>query len=172
MNEEEREDVLPEDDTPPWEPEEDPEEGLDGGEVIEAAPPREAAPDLRAHYEALRAQAESLRRENPDFDPDAALRDAAFVRLTAPAVGLTAAEAYAALHRGELDARAEQRGAESARRELARAVTGGTLRPREGGGLRAGALTRSDYRALSRPEQLALKQRIREAAARGEKIYP
>lgn len=164
MTEDEREDVLPEDDTPPWEP--------DGGEMIEAALPREAAPDLRAHFEALRAQAENLRRENPGFDPDAALRDAAFVRLTAPAVGLTAAEAYAALHRGELDARAERRGAENARRELARAVTGGTLRPREGGGLQTGALTRNDYRALSRPEQLALKQRIREAAARGEKIFP
>ena len=124
--------------------------------------------DYRAHFASLCRQGEALRAEFEDFDLAAALRDPAFLRLTAPAVGVGVREAWCALHPEAL----ERRGAETARRELSRAAASGALRPREGGGLGAAALTRCDYRALSRREQQSLKRRILDAAARGEKIYP
>ena len=133
---------------------------------------KELAPDYHDHFASLCAQAEALREELPDFDLDAALRDPAFLRLTAPALGVGVREAWAALHCGEIESRAARRGAEEAKRQLARAAASGSLRPREGGGLGAAALTRSDYRTLSREAQQSLKRRILDAAARGEKVYP
>ena len=118
---------------------------------------------LRAHYDALRQQARAI----PGFDLDAALRDADFVRLTAPGVGVPVETAWYALHRREI----EQQTARENKALLARAVSAGALRPREGGG-QTGAAMASDYRALPRSEQLRLKQRILEASARGEKVYP
>jgi len=123
---------------------------------------------VAAHLDSLCAQAEELRREFPDFDLDAALRDPDFVRLTAPGVGVEVRRAYYALHRGELDARA----AEETRQRLARSLSSLPQRPREGGGLHAAATLASDYRSLPREQQQTLKKRILEAAARGEKIYP
>ena len=125
-----------------------------------------------AHLDSLRRQAEALREEFPDFDLDAALRDPDFLRLTAPGLGVDLRRAYYALHREDLDSRAARRAAEETRRRLARSLASGGLRPREGGGQEAAAALASDYRSLSRPQQLQLKQRILEAAARGEKIYP
>ena len=124
----------------------------------------EPDPDILANLRSLEAQAERLRQEYPDFELSAALQDPAFVRMTAPAVGVPLREAYYTLHRDEL----RQREAAA----LARAAACGGLRLREGGGLSAAALTRSDYRALDTDHRAALKQQIRAAAARGEKIYP
>ena len=142
----------------------------------EAARETEAAegpdPDILDHLRSLHAQAEELKRDFPDFDLDAALHDPAFLRLTAPALGVGVREAFYALNRPRLDALAAARAAEESKALLARAVSGGAQRPREGGGSGAAALLRSDYAALPRERQLALKQRIREAAARGEKMYP
>ena len=129
-------------------------------------------PGIMNHLRALHAQAEELKRDFPDFDLDAALHDPAFLRLTAPALGVGVREAFYALNRPRLDELAAARAAEESKALLARAVSGGAQRPREGGGSGAAALLRSDYAALPRERQLALKQRIREAAARGEKMYP
>lgn len=126
----------------------------------------EHVPDLRMlreHLALLREQAAQI----PGFDLNAALRDPAFVRLTAPGVGVPAADAWYALHREEQ----ERRRAEESRAILARAAAVNARRPREGGGTGA-ALIASDYRSLSRAEQLRVKKRIFEAGARGEKIYP
>ena len=133
---------------------------------------QEPDPGIMNHLRSLQEQAEELKREFPDFDLDAALHDPAFLRLTAPALGVGVREAFYALNRPRLDELAAARAAEASKALLARAVSGGAQRPREGGGSGAAALLRSDYAALSRPRQLALKQRIREAAARGEKMYP
>ena len=118
---------------------------------------------LREHLALLREQAAQI----PGFDLKEALRDPAFVRLTAPGVGVSAADAWYALHREEQ----ERRRAEESRALLARAAAVNARRPREGGGTGA-ALIASDYRSLSRAEQLKVKKRIFEAGARGEKIYP
>ena len=160
--------------------------GTDAARVVEDADPydggtgpvreTEAAegpdPGIMNHLRSLHAQAEELKRDFPDFDLDAALHDPAFLRLTAPALGVGVREAFYALNRPRLDALAAARAAEESKALLARAVSGGAQRPREGGGSGAAALLRSDYAALPRERQLALKQRIREAAARGEKMYP
>ena len=60
---------------------------------------------LRAHLARLCAEADALHRADPGFDLDSALRDPAFVRLTAPDVGVPVADAWYAL----LDAGAEGR---------------------------------------------------------------
>ena len=119
---------------------------------------------IRTHLETLRAQAAEL----PGFDLEQALRDPAFVRLTAPGVGVPVRDAWYALHREE----SERRSAEENRAMLARAAAASARRPREGGGSGGSALIAADYRSLSRAEQLRVKKRIFEAGARGEKIYP
>ncbi|MDO4974151.1 MAG: hypothetical protein Q4E38_08080 [Eubacteriales bacterium] len=127
---------------------------------------------LRAHFASLVAQGEALREELPGFDLDAALHDPAFLRLTAPGLGVGVREAWCALHREAFEERAARRGAEEAKALLARTAAQGALRPREGGGLDAAALTRSDPRALSHSARERLREEIRAAAARGEKLYP
>ena len=124
-----------------------------------ALPP---APDLRAHFDALWAASERLAAEFDDFDPEAALRDPDFLRLTAPGLGVEPRRAWLALHPESL----QRRTADALRRSLASVAA----RPREGG--RGGALPETDYRSLSRAEQQRLKERIHRAAALGEKIYP
>lgn len=118
---------------------------------------------LREHLARLQAQGEQI----PGFDLREALRDPAFVRLTAPGVGVAAADAWYALHREDN----ERRRAEEGRALLARAAAASAGRPREGGGNGA-ALIAADYRSLPREAQLRVKQRILEASARGEKLYP
>lgn len=119
--------------------------------------------EIRAHWEKLAAEAAGIE----GFDLSEALKDPAFVRLTAPGVGVPVADAWYALHRQETQRRDE----EERRLRLAQAVAASSRRPREGGG-GASALIAADYRSLSRAEQLRVKKRIAEAASRGEKIYP
>ena len=119
--------------------------------------------EIRTHWEKLAAEAAGIE----GFDLAAALRDPAFVRLTAPGVGVSVEDAWYALHRRETQHREEEEG----RLRLAQAVAAASRRPREGGG-GASALIAADYRSLSRSEQLRVKKRIAEAASRGEKIYP
>ncbi|MBQ5405250.1 MAG: hypothetical protein IIU18_01280 [Oscillospiraceae bacterium] len=121
------------------------------------------AEGLRGHLAGLYAQAAGLQ----GFDLRNALRDPAFVRLTAPGTGVSVEDAWFALHRRE----AQQMREEENRRLLSRAAAASARRPREGGH-GSPALLASDYRSLSREEQLRVKRRIFEAGARGEKIYP
>jgi len=118
---------------------------------------------LREHLALLQEQAVQI----PGFDLLEALRDPAFVRLTAPGVGVSVADAWYALHREELEKHLE----EGSRALLARAAAASAGRPREGGGAGT-ALIAADYRKLPREAQLQIKQRILEASARGEKLYP
>ena len=61
----------------------------DGEERAPGVPATGPAPDaLRSHFDSLVAQGEALRAEFPDFDLAEALRDPAFLRLTAPALGV------------------------------------------------------------------------------------
>ena len=130
------------------------------------APPA-ACPDpaaLREHFARLSAECDALSRADPGFDRAAALRDPAFLRLTAPGVGVPAADAWYALHRAEY--------AESLRREslerASAAVAAGRLRPKEGGRSSGGELLGRDPRRMSAAERADLRDRIR----RGEKVYP
>ena len=127
-----------------------------------------AAPDLHAHLMGLISQAEELKKEHPDFDLAAALTDAEFVRLTSPLSGVSVKRAYAAIHADEIAADAARLSAE----KLSASITSGARRPREGGTGTAAAVTCTDPRRMSREQRSELKRRIRDAAARGEKIYP
>ena len=123
-----------------------------------------ASPALRAHFARLCAEADALHRADPGFDLDTALRDPAFVRLTAPDVGVPVADAWYALHRREY--------AETLRREsleqAAAAVASGSLRPREGGRTSGGELLGTDPRHMTAAQRAELRDRIK----RGERVYP
>ncbi len=52
-------------------------------------------------------------------------------------------------------------------------IRSGRMRPQENGSQPQGAgVTLFDYRAATPAQRSALKKRIREAASRGEKLYP
>ena len=127
-------------------------------------PPSPSPPALRAHFARLCAEADALHRADPGFDLDTALRDPAFVRLTAPDVGVPVADAWYALHRREY--------AETLRREsleqAAAAVASGSLRPREGGRASGGELLGTDPRRMTAAQRAELRDRIK----RGERVYP
>ena len=127
-------------------------------------PPSPSPPALRAHFARLCAEADALHRADPGFDLDTALRDPAFVRLTAPDVGVPVADAWYALHRREY--------AETLRREsleqAAAAVASGSLRPREGGRTSGGELLGTDPRHMTAAQRAELRDRIK----RGERVYP
>ena len=78
----------------------------------------EELPDLSGHFASLVAQAEALSRRLPDFDAEAAFADPAFLRLTAPGMGVGVEAAWYALHGPELRRSAALRDREA----LARAV--------------------------------------------------
>ena len=124
---------------------------------------------LASHLASLYAQSAELAREIPGFDLKKALRDPDFLRMTSPAVGLSVRRAWYALHGEEREKLAARRAGEAAADALRR----GSSRPREGErSLSGGTLSRSDPASLGRVERAALRQRIYDAAARGEKIYP
>ena len=125
-------------------------------------------PALASHLASLHAQSAELAREIPDFDLRVALQDPDFLRMTSPAVGLSVRRAWYALHGEDRERQAARR----AREEAAEALRRGAARPREGGRSPGGTLSRADPASLGRAERAALRQRIRDAAARGEKLYP
>ena len=132
---------------------------------------RDGANDkVKSHFAALCEQAEELRREFPDFKLSEALKDADFIRLTAPGVGVDLRRAFYACNRERLDKLAERRGAEAAREAFAKSLRDNAARPVEGGS--GAAELRSDYRHMSGESRAELKKQIRSAAARGKKIYP
>ena len=139
----------------------------DGNEPPISDPEFMPDPAILSHLGTLIAQAEALKREFPDFDLRDALADPAFVRLTAPGVGVEPRRAWLALHPEAL----ERQAAAISREMLARSLASGARRPREGGG-QTGAQTATDYRHLPRQEQKRVLEQIRQAAARGEKVYP
>lgn len=135
--------------------------------------PTATQPDLRQHYDGLLRQAEGLRQTFPDFDLQRELKNPEFVRLTAPHVGLSVEDAYYTLHRKELQAAAMQFSAQATAQRISSAIQSGSRRPQENGtGSHAPSITTFDYRNASREQREALKQQIRLAAARGEKLYP
>ncbi len=122
---------------------------------------------IAKHLEALLAQEEGMQQEFPGFKLLEAMDDPMFVRLTSPCVGLSLKDAYCALHWSELAAAAVQKGLEV----LSRSIRSGSARPKELCDSGA-ALYSADPRAMSRSQRQALKKRIYEARARGEKVYP
>ena len=120
---------------------------------------------MREHYRRILDQGEALRQRMPEFDVGKALADPAFLRLTAPGVGLSVEDAWFALHRKELQ--------QQTALQISKGIRSGSIRPGENGMTAQGAgVTTFDYRNASREQREALKKAIRTAGARGEHIYP
>lgn len=126
---------------------------------------------LARHYDDLCRQAEELKKEFPEFDLVDALGDRDFLRMTAPVVGVSVRGAYYATHAKELNERSARKAAEETKRLAAKSIAAGASRPVESRGIQHAPAFSVPGRAMSRDGREKLKQEIRTAAARGEKIY-
>jgi len=143
------------------------------GEETGTAPEKTVTDALAAHFLGLERQAEAMREVFPGFDLRMALHDPAFARMTAPDVGIRVEDAWYALHRNEIQSAAMQVAAQRTAQMISDQIRSGRMRPTENGSQPQGAgITVFDYRAATPAQRSALKKRIREAASRGEKIYP
>lgn len=138
----------------------------DGGRAMLA--PADDHELYRNHIRSLARQGQALRGSIPGFDLRKELSDPMFARLTSPQVGLSVEDAYYALHRREL----QQAAARMTAGSISRAIQAGQMRPRENSGAQAGSVQTTDYSRASREQREQLKEAIRNASARGEKIYP
>lgn len=139
--------------------------------AMEMAGRREQA--MQQHYRSLLQQAQNLQQKYPGFDLQQELKNPAFARLTAPNVGISVEDAYYTVHRKGIEAAAMQVAAQKTAQQISNAIRAGGIRPVENGtNGSAPSVTAFDYRNASRSQREALKTRIRQAGARGEKIYP
>ena len=129
---------------------------------------------MQQHFMRLEQQGEALKKVFPSFDLRAELQNPAFARMTAPGTGLMSVEdAYRAVHRKEIEAAQSQVIAQRTAQNISNAIQAGSRRPNENGTSgQSASVTTFDYSKASREQREALKQQIRAAAARGEKLYP
>ena len=129
---------------------------------------------LRNHFANLEKQSEALKKVFPKFDLRTELQNPAFARMVAPGHGIMSVEdAYKAVHRKELEAAQSQVIAQQTAQKISNAIQAGSRRPDENGTSgQSPSVTTFDYSKASKAQRDALKQQIRAAAARGEKLYP
>ena len=128
---------------------------------------------IQQHIMKLEEQGNALKAVFPQFDLRTELQNPAFARMTSPNVGISVEDAYYAVHRNEIQAASMQVAAQKTAENLSNAIQAGSRRPVENGtSAQAASVTKFDYRTASPEQREALKRRIREAAARGEKLYP
>lgn len=128
---------------------------------------------IQQHIQKLEQQGEALKKTFPSFDLRTELQNPAFARMTSPNVGISVEDAYYAIHRNEIQAAAMQVTAQKTAQKISNAIQAGSRRPVENGTTgQAASVTTFDYRNASKEQREALKKQIREAAARGEKLYP
>ena len=128
---------------------------------------------IQQHIQKLEQQGEAMKKVFPSFDLKKELQNPAFARMTAPSVGISVEDAYYAVHRNEIQTRSMQATAQKTVQNISNSIQAGRNRPTENGvSGQAPSVTTFDYRNASREQREALKQRIRNAAARGEKLYP
>lgn len=126
-----------------------------------------------SHIKSLEQQGKAMKAVFPNFDLATELKNPAFARMTSPNVGVSVEDAYYAVHRKEIQAAGMQVAAQKTAVNLSNAIQAGSRRPVENGTSgQAASVTKFNYRDQSPEQRAALKQRIREAAARGEKLYP
>ena len=128
---------------------------------------------IQQHIIKLEQQGEALKKVFPSFDLRKELQNPAFSRMVSPGVGLSVEDAYYAVHRKEIQASASQVIAQQTAQKISNSIQAGSRRPDESGASsQAPSVSTFNYRTASREQREALKQRIRQAAARGEKLYP
>ena len=128
---------------------------------------------IQQHIQKLQQQGEAMKATFPNFDLRTELQNPAFARMTSPNVGISVEDAYYAVHRREIQSAAMQATAQITAQKVSNSIQAGQRRPAENGtSAQAPSATTFDYRNASPEQRNALKKRIREAAARGEKVYP
>ena len=128
---------------------------------------------FQEHIQKLEQQGEALKKVFPSFDLRTELKNPAFARMTAPGVGLSVEDAYYAVHRNEIQIATMQATQRQTAQKISNAIQSGSRRPDEAGtSSQAPSVTTFDYRNASKEQREALKKRIYEAKARGEKVYP
>ena len=128
---------------------------------------------IQRHIQGLEQQGEALKQVFPNFDLRTELQNPSFARMTSPSVGISVEDAYYAVHRKEIQQAAMQVTAQKTAQKISNSIQAGQRRPEEHGTSgQAASVTTFDYRNASREQRAALKKAIRDAAARGEKLYP
>ncbi len=128
---------------------------------------------IQQHIQKLHQQGEALKAQFPNFDLRTELQNPAFARMTSPNVGISVEDAYYAVHRKEIQAAAMKATAQQTAQKISNSIQAGQRRPAENGtSAQAPSATTFDYRNASPEQRAAIKKKIREAAARGEKVYP
>lgn len=130
---------------------------------------------LREHAERVIRESEELKKVIPGFDLMAERQNNEVFRrmVDNPDNPVPLDVAYRAVHHNELVNTAVQEAIKQTSQKMANSVQSGKNRPDEAGTTRqAPSVATFDYSKASKAEREALKARIREAAARGEKIYP
>ena len=128
---------------------------------------------VQQHFMKLEQQGEKMKKVFPNFDLQTELKNPVFLRITSPNVGISVEDAYYAVHRNEIQTAAMQATVQKTTQKIANAIQSGSRRPDENGTSgQAPSVTTFNYANASKAQRDALKQRIRAAAARGEKIYP
>ena len=128
---------------------------------------------FQEHIMKLEQQGEALKKVFPSFDLGTELKNPTFARMTSPGVGLSVEDAYYAIHRNEIQVAAMQATQRQTAQKISNAIQSGSRRPDEAGiSSQAPSVSTFNYRTASPEQRNALKKRIREAAARGEKVYP
>ena len=125
------------------------------------------------HFNSLRQQEKALKAKFPNFSLEEELKNSDFFRMTRPEVNVPVETAYYAVHKDEIQMASMQIAAQKTAEKISNSIQAGTMRPDENG-IRgqAASVTTFDYSRASKEQRNAIKNRIREAAARGEKIYP
>lgn len=128
---------------------------------------------IEQHIAKLEQQGEAMKQTFPNFNLRQELMNPAFARMTSPNVGISVEDAYYAIHRKEIQTAAMQVTAQKAAQKLSNSIQAGSRRPDEAGASsQAPSVTTFDYSKATKEQRDAIKKRIREAAARGEKLYP
>ena len=128
---------------------------------------------IQQHIQKLEQQGEALKQVFPNFDLRAELQNPAFARMTSPSVGVSVEDAYYAVHRKEIQQAAMQVTAQKTAEKISNSIQAGQRRPDEHGTSgQAASVSTFDYRNASKEQREALKKAIRDAKARGEKLYP
>lgn len=128
---------------------------------------------FEAHIMKLEKQGEAMKKVFPNFDLRRELQNPAFARMTSPNIGISVEDAYYAVHRNEIQSAAMQKTAQVTAKKLSNAIQAGSRRPDESGmSSQAPSVSTFNYAKADPGQRTAFKKALREAWARGEKVYP
>lgn len=122
---------------------------------------------IQRHLENMVRQGEELKQMYPGFDLEKELQNPAFVKLTAPGVGVDVRTAYEVVHRDEMRGAEMQFAAQKSAERVAASVAANAKRPAENGVKgSSGAISKTDPSKLTKADIAEIARRVRS----GEKI--